>query len=168
MKVLATMIAMLAFLEIATANPDRNLTEMNSEWYFNNYDKVQQILISGTNEEAIPIINTLGLIWKNRDGGIWIEVAPAICNALIYKTRLMLLWFDDYPEEFSSWLKRMPMAMFTVWSDKDSDFAKLEKLRIKMIKHLKAYQKSETNKALKNRCLTLIEVLENTRTSRLE
>jgi hypothetical protein len=141
---------------------------MNYDWYINNYKKIDQIIVSGTNDEAIPVINILGLIWKNRDGAIWIEVAPAIGGAILYKTKLMLLWFAGYPEEYSSWLDKMPRALFTAWSGKESDVVRLETLRTKMIEHLKTYQDSEANEDLRQKNLALIEVLQKTKVRKIE
>jgi hypothetical protein len=169
MKTIIIMIAIITFFEIPSFASDyRDLTHMNYEWYINNYKKIDQIIVSGTNDEAIPVINVLGLIWKNRDGGIWIEVAPAIGGAILHKTKLMLLWFAGYPEEYSSWLDKMPRALFTAWSGKESDVVRLETLRTKMIEHLKTYQNSEANEDLRQKSLALIEVLQKTKVRKIE
>jgi hypothetical protein len=166
---LLTVLLVLSFASISQGEPTyRSLTDMNFEWYLKNTERIGQILVSGTDEDAVPIINTLCLIWKHRDGSIWIEVSPALGKALIYKTRLVLLWFSQYPEEYSSWLNKMPTALFTAWSGENADVVRLEKLRVKMIENLKTYQKSETDKDLRQKCLALIEVLQKTKVGKIE
>ena len=141
---------------------------MNYEWCLKNRIEIDEVLKNGTDYDAIPIINTLGLIWKHRDGEIWIGVAPRISSALLYKPRLMFLWFSKYEEEYSSWLKEMPTALFTAWSGEISDVVRLENLRAKMIECLKSYQKSETNEDLRQKCLALIKVLQTTKVRKIE
>jgi hypothetical protein len=63
MKTIIIMMAILtSFAMPSSANDYRDLTHMNYEWYINNYKKIDQIIASGTNDEAIPVINILGLI----------------------------------------------------------------------------------------------------------
>ena len=151
-----------------SSDQSKNLVEVHYDWCLENDIQIDEILKNGTDDDAIPIINTLGLIWKHRDGEIWIGVAPRISSAFLYKPRLMFLWFSKHEKEYSSWLKEMPTALFTAWSGENSDVVRLEKLRVKMIENLKIYQKSESNEDLRQNCLALIEVLQKTKVDKIQ
>jgi len=89
------------------------LVEANFEWLVNNYHEITNVLKTGTTEEAVPLINTLGNIWRFKDGAIGIEVSDLIALSLIHHTKLTLSWFQKHPKAYSSWLNEMPNVLFT-------------------------------------------------------
>ena len=125
-----------------------NLTEMNFQWLMKNQTKVEKILSSDNPSDAIPVINTLGTLWKYKDGAIWVEVAPSIATALMFHNQSMLTWFSKHPQAWQEWLSDFPTALFTNWSGNSSETKQLEALREQMLSHFKQYSQSGTDPGL--------------------
>lgn len=83
----------------------KSLSDVNTKWFDENYTSINECLKSGCEKQIVPIINTLGTIWISRDGAIGFEVFPSMALALSYRTELMLIWFNQHPDEFSKWVE---------------------------------------------------------------
>ncbi len=118
------------------------LIEANFEWLLNNYHEIANALQSGTTEEVVPLINTLGNIWRFKDGAIGIEVSDLIALSLIHHTKLTLSWFQKHPKAYSSWLNEMPHVLFTDYVGGKVD--ELYKIKENLLISLSSYEFSHT------------------------
>jgi hypothetical protein len=89
------------------------LTKMNGDWLLANESKIEMMLKSQDDIEVMPIINTLGSIWINRDGALGSEVSPYIAQSLIHKPTNMLAWFGAHPDSLDAWLKNLESNLLT-------------------------------------------------------
>ena len=94
-----------------------SLTKLNSDWLFNNETKITEDLMRLSSVEVMPIINALGATWQFRDGAIGGEVSPYITQALIFKPKEMLAWFNRHPVALEQWIKSIPHLLLTNFSD---------------------------------------------------
>jgi predicted PurR-regulated permease PerM len=164
MKRLAILIAAVCVL-LAVASgihATESLVTVNYQWYLNNYDSVQETIQKGDEREVVPIINTIGAIWRDRDGAIFIEVAPAIAQALLYVPKWMLLWFQANQTQFDAWIETLPYALLTDYVGQTDSVAKLKQLRQRLISALSGYSGTEIDRNLKAMADRLIERLQTT------
>jgi hypothetical protein len=142
-----------------------SIVTVNYQWYQDNYDYVLETIQRGDEREVIPIVNTIGSIWRNRDGAIWIEVAPAIAQALLYVPNPMLLWFHSHQSEFETWIEDLPDALLTDYMGQDGNIEKLKRLREQLINGLSEYRKKESDQSLNAMADRLIGRLKSTEVS---
>jgi hypothetical protein len=91
-----------------TALAGTQLMNQNFDWYSDNHKYISELVKFGNKRERVPVITTLGTIWKNRDGAIGSEIAEIIAEAMIYQPKMMFSWFNKYPEQLEKYNKRMP------------------------------------------------------------
>jgi len=94
-----------------------SLTKLNSDWLFKSETKITADLKNLNSVEVMPIINALGATWQFRDGAIGGEVSPYIAQALIYKPKEMLAWFNRHPEALGQWVNSIPHVLLTNFND---------------------------------------------------
>ncbi len=103
MKIFSTItISLIASFSFAS-----ELTKLNAAWLLQNEKTISNQLQASSDIEVMPIINTLGIIWQNREGAIGSEVSPYIAQALIYKSDNMLAWFNKHPKSLETWLQNI-------------------------------------------------------------
>jgi len=122
-----------------------SLTAVNFQWYLDNHQQIVETIQGGQSAEVIPIVNTLGSIWQHKDGAVWVEVAPAIAQALMHQNELMLTWFIAHPKAWQEWQSNMTNALFTNWDGSDQQTQQLEALRQTMLDKLAKLTKSPTS-----------------------
>ena len=109
------------FLASCSTNATTYKNEANLTWLHENY---QSILVEVSKENSLhklPIINTLGEIWKRRDGGTSGEVSPLIAKALISSPSLMLSVFEEEPDSFKEWLNELESPLFTDFTGEEHE-----------------------------------------------
>jgi len=141
-KIIILTIAIAVF----SVGASTDLTKQNFEWYLQNHDWVELQLKSGSEQVTVPLTNTLGIIWQYRDGAIGAEVAPMIVSALIFRTRQMLTWFSKHPEEFKTFVRRLPDDVFTDFSRTEGNVKALKKQKLELAEAMTAF-KDEKNLA---------------------
>lgn len=135
------------------------LTRQNFNWYSENHEYISELVKSGNQRELVPVITTLGTIWKSRDGAIGSEVAEIIAEAMAYQPKLMFSWFIRYPEQLEKYNKRMPYDLFTNYSD-STDFApRLYKLKTLMEKNLFQFISNEKDTELIAAAISVLDVV---------
>lgn len=135
------------------------LTNQNFDWYSENHKYISELVKSGNKRELVPVITTLGTIWKNRDGAIGSEIAEIIAEAMAYQPKLMFSWFSKYPEQLEKYNKRMPYDLFTNYSD-STDFApRLYKLKALMEKNLFQFISNEKDTELVAAAISVLDVV---------
>lgn len=103
----------ILFLASCSTSASTYKNEANLSWLHENYKSIL-IEVSKTNSpHQLPIINTIGEVWKRRDGGTSGEVSPLIATALINAPSLMLSVFEENPDSFKKWLNELESPLFT-------------------------------------------------------
>lgn len=153
-------IAIIILLFLAkTVLAGTQLTNQNFDWYSENYKYINELLKTGNKRELVPVITTLGTIWKHRDGAIGSEIAETIAEAMTYQPKLMFSWFSKYPEQLEIYIKRMPNDLFTNHSD-SADFApRLYQLKALMEKSLFQFISSEKDTVLVAAAISVLDVV---------
>lgn len=137
------------------------LTQQNFNWYSENRQYVSELVKSGNKRELVPVITTLGTIWKNRDGAIGSEIAEIIAESMAYQPRLMFTWFSKYPEQLEKYNKRMPYDLFTNYSGSTEFASRLNNLRALMQKNLFEFISSEKDTELVTAAISVLDVVRN-------
>lgn len=136
MKILIYILLWASFPVTATTYHN----EANLLWFHRNYDHIMVTINSGKNVSLVPIVNTIGQIWKKRDGGISGEVSPVIATLLIQEPDLMLSVFEENSEHFSKWLDELQSPLFTDFTG--SDYENLVVLHRELLNAMIEYSKS--------------------------
>ena len=131
---LATVVSLFTSMSFAS-----ELVTLNAKWLHQNESIIAQNLQTRTDVAAMPIINTLGEIWQNRDGALGSEVSPQIANALIYKANNMLAWFQKHPEALKSWAQEIPYSLLTNYSGEPEYSAYLKQLKAQLTSSMSSY-----------------------------
>lgn len=124
-----------------------NLTQLNYEWYHSNWEKIGDLTVNGSDNDLVPIVNTIGLMWKYRDGAVSSAIAPAISRLFIYHPRITFIWFLKHPDEFKSLVGELPGDLFVGEPDQEGDLLLRKE---ELLKSLASYSKIEKNLKLKN------------------
>lgn len=109
MKILIPILLGVSFSAFSTTYQN----EINLAWFHENHEYISIAIDSGEFTPLVPIVNTIGEIWKKRDGGISGEVSPVIAKLLVKEPELMLSVFEANPEHFSRWLNELQSPLFT-------------------------------------------------------
>jgi len=137
------------------------LATQNYEWYLKHYKYVNSVLESDNAKEVIPIINTLGTIWKFRDGAIGSEISGAIAKAMIHHPKYMFGWFISHPVQLDKWIERIPYDLLTNYASVGHS-AKLKTIKKNMERSLPDYIQSENNSKLKNAAIKVLSRVKST------
>lgn len=132
--------SILLSLFLCSTAMGENLTKLNAEWLLKNESRLESDLGQLSDIEAMPIINTLGLIWQYRDGALGGEVSPYIAQALIHKPDLMLAWFQKFPNDFSTWLEELPYALLTNYNGSEAYAHYLNQIKTDLEKSMFKYE----------------------------
>ena len=136
---------------LASFSFSSELTELNAAWLHQNEKTIASQLQTSSDIEVMPIINTLGIIWQNRDGAIGSEVSPYIAQALIFKSNNMLAWFNKHPKALESWLQDIPHSLLTNYNGSQEYSAYLATLKKQLTSSMSSYNgsfKSEAGEVL--------------------
>lgn len=143
-----------------------NDTKYDHNWYLSNYEKINEEIKNGTDGQVLTIISGIGNVWIERDGAIETEVSPAIANALIFKSEIMLKWFEQNPNELVAWIERVPYCLFTDY--KGNQKTKLESIRRDLITSLNNYVRKTENGKLKQIAMKLIQKFNKTKIRKIQ
>lgn len=127
------------------------LTKLNAAWLHQNEKAITSQLQTSSDIEVMPIINTLGIIWQNRDGAIGSEVSPYIAQALIFKSNYMLAWFNKHPKSLEAWLHDIEPNLLTNYNGSPDYSYFLAKIKNQLTSAMSSYNgsfKSEAGKVL--------------------
>ena len=149
-------ILFLSYLAILTVS-NTSIAGSSSEWYFENYEKIEDALSGDSNFLVIPIVTTLGDIWRHKDGAIGAEVAPMIAKALINKPKEMLSWFSHNPKELESFINELPNALLTEYSGKESGMKELIELKQELELSMKLFVGHPKNKDIAKKILNKVK-----------
>ncbi len=144
-----------------TALAGTQLTNQNFDWYSESYTYISELVKSGNKRELVPVITTLGTIWKNRDGAIGSEIAEIIAEAMTYQPKMMFSWFNKYPVQLEKYNKRMPSNLFTNYSESTEFAPRLNKLKSIMEKNLFKFISNEKDTELVAAAISVLEVVRN-------
>ncbi|OAN11382.1 hypothetical protein A3K86_20775 [Photobacterium jeanii] len=102
-------------------------TAINLSWFSGNYQHIETSLLTQDTDSVLPLINTLGEIWLQRDGAISGEVSPLLAQAIIMHPEVTLAVLSSHPNSYQKWVERELNGMlFTAQTDK-------EKLELEML-----------------------------------
>lgn len=109
------------FLASCSTSATTYKNEANLTWLHENYRFIRVEVSKANSSHQLPIINTIGEIWKRRDGGTSGEVSPLIAKALISSPSLMLSVFEENPDSFKTWLNELESPLFTDFTGEGYD-----------------------------------------------
>lgn len=154
------LLVILCFL-VKTALAGTQLTNQNFGWYSENHKYISELVKSGNKRELVPVITTIGTIWKNRDGAIGSEIAEVIAEAMAYQPKMMFSWFNKYPEQLEKYNKTMSSNLFTNYSESTEFAPRLNKLKSLMEKNLFEFINSEKDVELVVGAISVLEIVRN-------
>lgn len=131
-----TLLSIISLIHVTTATTHASLVETNISWHQQHQTYIEETLKTTDCNAVIPIINTLGLLWQERDGAVSFEVAPTIAIALTHHPQAMLQWFQKHPDQYTQWLEEIPNTLLT---DFQGDQQKINQLKQNLIKALYQY-----------------------------
>lgn len=144
-----------------TALAGTQLTNQNFDWYSEHHKYISELVKSGNKRELVPVITTLGTIWKNRDGAIGSEIAEIVAEAMTYQPKMMFSWFNKYPEELEAYNKRMSSNLFTNYSESTEFAPRLNRLKSIMEKNLFKFISNEKDSELVAAAISVLEIVRN-------
>lgn len=151
----------IMFLMSIQATASTAMSRINLDWYESNYIEVDEILEAEDSVLTIPTINTIGNIYKYRDGFVRSMITPSIIKAFFYHPRLMTAWFAKRQnhEDFDAFINELQQAPFTNFMMKDEAWMEVVGYRLKLIELLPSYIANEDNADLKDVAVQLLEKL---------
>lgn len=154
-----SIVMLLLLAKTALAGPQ--LTNQNFDWYSENHKYISELIKSGHQRELVPVITTLGTIWRHRDGAIGSEIAEVISEAMTYQPKLMFSWFNKYPEQLENYINRIPSNLFTNYSGSPEFGPRINKLKSLMERNLFEFISSEKDAELVSGAISVLEVVRN-------
>ncbi|SBT16753.1 hypothetical protein MGA5115_00837 [Marinomonas gallaica] len=106
-KLMAAGLLLCSFMASA-----QTLIEANMAWLTQHQEKVEVSLSSAEEENFLPALNTVILVWEHRDGALTAEISPYILKAMIAEPELTLAALFNSPASFNRWLSQLQGQVF--------------------------------------------------------
>ena len=157
MRITLLLIFVLAASNFSLAGTQ--LTNQNFDWYSENREYIRDLIKSGNVRELVPVINTIGTIWKYRDGAIGSEVSEGVAEAMIYQPKLIFTWFNKHPEQLIQWNKRMQPDLFTDYAGSQAIVKRMNSIKDLLNSELFKFISTEKDRKLVAAAITVLDSL---------